>query len=143
MLVVRVNLTHLSWPTNDRRVIEYLYAHNFDANWALETGCGFDSGGVMSLEIDKRYTRMALTQLARGDDSCRRTLRFARENKWYALFRYVGGMRQSVNGTSACVFTRATRSSSRRRSRRSGCGSNTRTLRSPVLPAPDSLESTM
>lgn len=88
-----LTLPPLSWPTNDRKVIEYLYAHNLDANWAVQTGRHSDSGGVMSLEVDPRYTRMALTHLAHGDDSWQRTLRFAHRGKWHVLFGYAEGMR--------------------------------------------------
>ena len=70
-------LPRLSWPTHDRRVIEALYARNLDLNWALQTGPDRNSEGVMSLEIDPRYTWMALTQLSFGDDLRQRTLRFA------------------------------------------------------------------
>lgn len=88
-----LSLPRLSWPTHDRRVIESLYARNLDLNWALQTGRNSESGGVMSLEIDPRYTRMALTHLARGEESWQRTLRFAHRGKWQVLFRYVEGMR--------------------------------------------------
>jgi hypothetical protein len=83
----------LSWPTHDRKVIESLYARNLDLNWALETGNYSECGGVMSLEINTRYIRMALTHLACGDDSWQRTLRFAHRGKWQTLFRYAEGMR--------------------------------------------------
>lgn len=83
----------LSWPTHDRKVIESLYARNLDLNWALETGYNSESSGAMSLEVDPRYIQMALTHLARGDDSWRRTLRFAHRGRWQVLFEYAAGMR--------------------------------------------------
>ena len=83
----------LSWPTHERKVIESLYARNLDLNWALQTGAYPESGGVISLEVDPRYTWMALTQLSFGDDSWKRTLRFAHRGKWHVLFEYAAGMR--------------------------------------------------
>jgi hypothetical protein len=77
-------------PSCSRKQIEYWYAQHLEANWVLQTG---PQSGVVSLEVDPRYVRLALLHLARGDDSWRRTLRFAHCGKWQVLFGYANGLR--------------------------------------------------